>query len=182
MPRLYLGTMTMGWSQTSSKVDESIATAMWDRFAEAAEREGTPFRVDTARIYAGGKTERIVGNILVAKQQQQQDSNGKSSNPAGHPLLLLLGTKAHPSQPGGLSAAGIQGQWQESLQALQVQQVHEYYLHQPDTQHDLEESLRTVNDDLINQGKVQVLGMSNYHVSEMQRAFGLCLWSPEEPV
>ena len=47
--------------------------------------------VDTARIYAGGKTEHIVGGALLAM---------------GDTDYVYVGTKAHPSQPGGLSKAG----------------------------------------------------------------------------
>ena len=159
MPRLYLGTMTFGWSQTSSAVDEAVAATMLERFLAAAHPpldDDDMIRVDTARIYAGGKTEDICGRILA-----KQTTN------------IAVGTKAHPSQPGGLSAAGIQGQWTASLQALKLSQVQEYYLHQPDTEHDLQESLRTVHG-LVQQGLVKTVGLSNYHVSEVERAFALC--------
>eukprot|EP00977_Amphora_coffeiformis_P005327 scaffold1140_cov157-Amphora_coffeaeformis.AAC.3 len=167
LPRLYLGTMTFGWSQTSSKVDESIAAAMVDRFMEheAAAHNG-PVRVDTARIYAGGKTEKIVGSIV----QKKKDTDSLDR--------ILIGTKAHPSQAGGLSASGIQGQWKESMQAMKLDDdataIEEYYLHQPDTEHALEESLRYVNEELVQKGLVKVIGMSNYHASEVERAFAIC--------
>ena len=126
MPRLYLGTMTFGWSQTSSKVDESVAAAMLERFV-AHHDDGDVVRLDTARIYAGGKTEDIVGSLL---RQRSKESP-----------KILVGTKAHPSQKGGLSAEGIQQQWQASLQSMKpLSAVEEYYLHQPDTEHSLEES------------------------------------------
>ena len=58
---IYFGTMTFGWSQSSSAVDEAVATEMVKSFAAGG---GT--RLDTARIYAGGKTEPIVGATLAA--------------------------------------------------------------------------------------------------------------------
>lgn len=162
MPRLYLGTMTFGWSQSSSKVDESIAATMLERFVAHNQKMGaTQHRVDTARIYAGGKTEQIVGSIL------------SSSGNAGE-TNILVGTKAHPSRTGGLSASGIDGQWKESMEAMKLSAVEEYYLHQPDTGNSLEESLKFVNDNLVSKGLVKVVGMSNYHVSEVERAFELC--------
>jgi len=169
LPRLYLGTMTFGWSQTSSKVDESVAATMVDRFMEhEATSHGGPVRLDTARIYAGGKTEEIVGSIL-------QQKNNKDANFLDR---ILIGTKAHPSRTGGLSAAGVQGQWNESMQAMKLNDdempIEEYYLHQPDTEHPLEESLRYVNEELVQKGLVKVIGMSNYHVSEVERAFAIC--------
>jgi aflatoxin B1 aldehyde reductase len=160
VPRLYLGTMTFGWSQTSSKVDESVALEMLKLFV--SHNEALDIRqhyVDTARIYAGGKTEPIVGNIL----QSYSPSKG----------AIVLGTKAHPSVEGGLSTQGIKGQFQESLLAMNVKSVGEYYLHQPDTEHSLLESLQCANE-LVKDGVVCTIGMSNYHASEVARAFALC--------
>lgn len=51
--------------------------------------------------------------------------------------------------------------------------VGEYYLHQPDTENSLLESLECVHE-LITGGKVKSLGLSNYHVSEVSRVFELC--------
>ena len=144
-PRLYLGTMTFGWSQTSSKVDVDVASQMLQKF------QGN--HIDTARIYAGGKTETILGQILDV---------GRS-----------IGTKAHPSQPGGLSPQGIQDQLDASLSAMKLTKVDEYYLHQPDPDHSLEQSLEKLQD-LLKQGQIQKIGLSNYHASEVARAFDLC--------
>ena len=118
-PRLYLGTMTFAWSQTSSRVDDTIASEMLRLFAETT----TAPRIDTARIYAGGKTEGCVGTAL-------------SMNQGG--AVFSVGTKAHPSQPGGLSRSGIQTQFEKSKEVLQAKAntpvaFGEYYLHQPDT-------------------------------------------------
>ena len=91
----------------------------------------------------------------------------------GNEKIIIVGTKAHPSQPNGLSPAGIRSQLQNSLDAMQLNSVGEYYLHQPDTEHSLLDSLITLND-LIEEGKISSIGMSNYHVSEVERAFDLC--------
>lgn len=164
IPRAYLGTMTFGWSQTSSYVDESIALEMVQRFV-AFDRslEVTDHRIDTARIYAGGKTEKIVGDVL-----------GKLELPPDSPSTLLVGTKAAPSvKPGGLSPEGIAGQFEISTDALKLTSCDEYYLHQPDTEHSLLESLKSA-DELVREGKVSKIGLSNYHASEVSRAFQLC--------
>ncbi|KAL3942593.1 MAG: hypothetical protein SGARI_000218, partial [Bacillariaceae sp.] len=119
-----------------------------------------PFHyIDTARIYAGGKTERIVGTVL---QKLQTTDN------------LRVGTKAAPSvKPGGLSEAGIRHQFQQSMEAMGLTGCDEYYLHQPDTEHELLESLKCA-DSLLKEGKIKKIGMSNYHASEVARAFSLC--------
>ncbi len=149
--RTYLGTMTFGWSQSSSMVDTSIASTFVDRFVSWGGEH-----VDTARIYSGGTTEPIVAEACV-------------------PYLdsLLIGTKAHPSQPGGLSSQGILDQFQASMDALNMESVNEYYLHQPDPQSSLLDALRTA-DDLVRRGKVRVIGLSNYNAAEVKRAFELC--------
>uniref|UniRef100_A0A7R9WMD0 NADP-dependent oxidoreductase domain-containing protein n=1 Tax=Craspedostauros australis TaxID=1486917 RepID=A0A7R9WMD0_9STRA len=161
IPRLYLGSMTFAWgSQTSSVVDESVASEMMRRFVQAnQDLDVKDHRLDTARVYAGGNTEPMVGEVL------KRCDAGKA---------VLVGTKAHPSvQPGGLSPDGMRQQFQDSITAMNVPSVEEYYLHQPDTEHPLLDSLRCAHA-LVQDGKVNVVGMSNYHVSEMARAFALC--------
>jgi aflatoxin B1 aldehyde reductase len=190
IPRLYMGTMTFAWGQASSVVDEPVALEMVRRFVAHNEKmfvssgvsggvseanPVVPHYIDTARIYAGGQTEPVVGAVL-----------SQVSLPASQ--SFLVGTKAHPSQPGGLSPAGIQQQLQESVEALHLQQssssspstsasssatLHEYYLHQPDTESSLLESLECLHA-LKMKGVISAIGMSNYHVSEVQRAFDLC--------
>ena len=165
VPRLYLGTMTFAWSQSSSRVDEPVAMEMMQQFRQHTEKHypNQDHYVDTARIYAGGKTEPVVGAVVDKSNSHE-----------------LIGTKAHPSQPGGLSAKGIEGQLQASLDAMGVDKVHEYYLHQPDSEHSLRESLGYLHSK-VQDGVVKVVGMSNYHASEMERAFAICQeeeWTP----
>jgi len=157
LPTLYMGTMTFGWSQTSSLVDAPTAAKMLSRFAMWPSPH---VRVDTARIYSGGATEPIVREALNLVS-------------GGVPGYAMLGTKAHPSQTGGLSADGIRTQLAASLDALGVDRVEEFYLHQPDPQHNLLESLRCT-DELVRAGTVRRVGLSNYHASEVARAFALC--------
>ena len=167
MPRIYLGTMTFGWQQTSSYVDEATASKMIKKYIEfgkdvSDDTSSTKhYYIDTARVYSGGKSEKILGVILKDTSTYcDQDS-------------VRVGTKAHPSQPGGLSKDGIMNQFTTSVESMGVDAVGEFYLHQPDTEHSLLESLQCVNE-LIVAGKVKTLGLSNYHVSEVIRAFELC--------
>lgn len=111
---------------------------------------------DTARIYAKGKSEEMAGRIL-------------SKNDRGFKLM----TKAHPSQEGGLSPAGIRSQLTNSLQALQMKKVHVLYLHQPDTEHALTDSLQTMNE-LVKEGLIDAYGLSNYSTIEVKRAVDIC--------
>lgn len=160
IPRAYLGTMTFAWSsQTSSVVDEPVALEMVQRFIQWNRELGIDaHRIDTARVYAGGNTEPMVGAVL-----KKLDDG----------LNVLVGTKAHPSVKPGLSTEGIEKQLSTSLESMGMDSVEEYYLHQPDTEHTLLESLKCAHA-LVEQGKVKAIGMSNYHASEMARAFALC--------
>eukprot|EP00584_Thalassiosira_punctigera_P022121 CAMPEP_0172554416 /NCGR_PEP_ID=MMETSP1067-20121228/54465_1 /TAXON_ID=265564 ORGANISM="Thalassiosira punctigera, Strain Tpunct2005C2" /NCGR_SAMPLE_ID=MMETSP1067 /ASSEMBLY_ACC=CAM_ASM_000444 /LENGTH=350 /DNA_ID=CAMNT_0013342783 /DNA_START=70 /DNA_END=1122 /DNA_ORIENTATION=- len=148
--------MTFAWpGQTSSHVTESVASQMLNAFA-VYHNKGAPIRIDTARIYAGGDSERMLGSLPNLADES-----------------VTLGTKAHPSQPSGLSPAGIRSQLESSLKSMRVSAVNEYYLHQPDEKYSLLDSLKTLNE-LIEEGKISKIGMSNYHASEVQRAFDLC--------
>lgn len=157
LPRLYLGTMTLGWSQASSYVDAATAATMFRAF-RASQPPTSNIRVDTARIYAGGQTEPIVRQALRTTELQD---------------VASIGSKAHPSQPGGLSPQGIISQFAASCNALGVDRLAEFFLHQPDTENDLLASLVAV-DALVRDGKVGEIGMSNYHASEVARAMALC--------
>lgn len=109
--------------------------------------------------YAGGDSERMLGLAIA-------NLDGGSSS-------ITVGTKAHPSQPGGLSPGGIRSQLRSSMDAMNVDSVHEFYLHQPDVDRPLLDSLIALNE-LIEAGKISAIGMSNYHASEVERAFALC--------
>eukprot|EP00931_Biecheleriopsis_adriatica_P027402 TRINITY_DN16494_c0_g1_i2.p1 TRINITY_DN16494_c0_g1~~TRINITY_DN16494_c0_g1_i2.p1 ORF type:complete len:380 (+),score=85.90 TRINITY_DN16494_c0_g1_i2:93-1232(+) len=154
LPELYLGTMTFGWNQASSRVDDAVAQTMLNKFLSSG-----GLQVDTARIYSGGQTEDILGRILHRPEV--------ASKP------LVLGTKAHPSQPGGLSKAGIRTQLEASLKAMGLEKVDVLYLHQPDPEHDLSESLECVQE-LLQEGLISKYGMSNYSAVEVDRCCSLC--------
>jgi aflatoxin B1 aldehyde reductase len=162
IPRLYLGTMTFAWSQTSSKVDHPVALEMVKKFISFNTERGEKLhRIDTARIYAGGSTEDMVGSVLA-----------KLGLVDG---IVAIGTKAHPSQKGGLSRNGIEDQFKASviaMGAMKIDKVDEYYLHQPDTEYALLESLKCLHE-MITNGAISAIGMSNYNVKEMERVFAL---------
>merc|ERR1711865_1282407 len=73
LPRLYLGTMTFGWSQASVPVTEEVATEM----ALCARAAGVGL-LDSARIYSGGATEPIVGAVLKNLGPDQMDVTTKA--------------------------------------------------------------------------------------------------------
>jgi len=154
VPDLYFGTMTFGWNQASATVDDAVATSMTQKYLSSGGME-----IDTARIYSGGGTEPILGRVL-------QDPEVRSKK-------YHLATKVHPSQPGGLSAEGIRNQLDASLKALQVDKVDVLYLHQPDPDRSLEESLECLHG-LVKAGTVGQLGLSNFSSIEVERCCVLC--------
>ncbi|CAK9043578.1 unnamed protein product [Durusdinium trenchii] len=158
LPEVFFGTMTFGWSQASSKVDDAVAYEMLKKFVDLG-----GVQVDTARIYSAGETENILGRIL-PKLRGESSAAEKD---------LILGTKVHPSQPNGLSEIGIRKQLEASLKAMNVSRVEILYLHQPDPEHDLLESLQCVQQ-LIKEGLVGRYGMSNYSAIEVDRCCTLC--------
>jgi hypothetical protein len=89
--------------------------------------------------YSGGKTEPIVGSCIaalvaeglaIAPGTALSDAAGLKT-PAGaaagaaveEPPVLRVTTKAHPSQPGGLTTEGIRTQLRDSLNAFQCSKV-----------------------------------------------------------
>ncbi len=151
--RVYLGTMNFGWAQASAKCDTPVAAEMLRRFAKYGGN-----RLDTARIYTGGQGESHVREAI--------ERSGISD--------WRLGSKAAPSADQGLSPEGIHGQFDASRNALQMDgALDEYFLHQPDPLNSLEATLQTL-DVLVGMNVVREVGLSNFHVDEVKRAFDIC--------
>ena len=151
--RVYLGTMNFGWAQASSVCDAPVAAEMLKRFAAYGGD-----RLDTARIYASGEGE---GHVREAIERSGLEG-------------WRLGSKAAPSSDKGLSPNGIHGQFDSTRNALQMDgALDEYFLHQPDPLNSLVDTLQTV-DVLVGMDVVREVGLSNFHVDEVRRAFDIC--------
>jgi len=144
-----LGTMTYG-----NQVGETEAINIIGKVLSA----GVNF-IDTADVYAEGRSEEIVGRALKGKRHS-----------------VVLATKvANRVGPGandiGLSRKHIMKGIEDSLCRLGTDYIDLYYVHLPDYNTPIEETLRTL-DDLVHQGKVRYIGCSNF------RAWQLCkaLW------
>lgn len=139
LSRLVLGTMTFG-----DTVDREGAAAMLDAALDAGLTG-----VDTANGYAGGDSERLLGELLPGRRDR-----------------IVLATKAgipHPDQGehAPLSAAGLRAALEGSLKRLGTDHVDLFYLHQPDRSTPLAETLATVAE-FAAEGKIRALGVSNY--------------------
>ena len=147
--RLCLGTMMFG-----DRTDEGEALEMIAAFAEA----GGTF-IDTADVYAGGASERIVGRAL-ARDRGRWTLATKLGNPM-------------PDQPGsgGLSAAWIAEALDASLDRMGVEAVDLYYLHADDEATPLDETIAAMGQ-AVADGRVRAWGFSNFRawkIAEMIR-------------
>ncbi len=146
--RICLGTMTFG-----SGADEATSFEIMDRFMEL----GGTF-LDTANVYNGGLSERIVGKWI--KERGVRDE-------------VVLATKVYGATgPGpnerGLSRINIQRDVEDSLRRLQVDTIDLYQIHRWDLESEPEETLETLND-LVRQGKVRYIGCSNLRAWQLSR-------------
>lgn len=147
-----LGTMMFGGPTDEA---ESI------RIIHAALDQGINF-VDTANVYTAGQSEVIVGKALAGRRDE-----------------VVLATKGRQKRGEGPNEAGgsrrhLMHELEGSLRRLGVECVDLYYLHAPDYDTPIEETLRAL-DDMVRQGKVHYLACSNF------RAWRLCeaLWTSD---
>jgi aryl-alcohol dehydrogenase-like predicted oxidoreductase len=166
--KICMGTMTFG-----SQADEKMAFRILDRSLEA----GINF-YDTAENYPvppkeewAGVTEEIVGRWMKTKRRDEIILATKVCGPS-HGWLK-------GSQRAGMTALdrhNIMRAVEASLKRLDTDYIDLYQTHWPDHGARYEDALRAL-DDLVQQGKVRVLGCSNetawglmksLHVSEME--------------
>jgi aryl-alcohol dehydrogenase-like predicted oxidoreductase len=153
---LCLGTMNFG-----AETDEAGAHQQLDRFIEAG---GT--MVDTADVYAGGRSEEIIGRWFAARTGDVTER-------------VVLATKgrfpssAHDLPNGvGLSARHLTRALDASLRRLGLEAVDLYQVHAFDPLTPLEETLRTF-DGFIRAGKIRYWGLSNFTGWQLTKAVHL---------
>lgn len=137
-----------------SQADEKQSHRMLDLWLE----RGSNF-VDTANVYNKGASEEIVGKWLVGQRRDHIILATKVRGKIGEGPLDV-----------GLSRAAIVYQIEQSLKRLRTDYVDLYYLHQPDYDVPVEESLAAM-DELVRAGKVREVAASNYaawQMTEMQ--------------
>lgn len=117
--------------------------------------------IDTANIYAGTASERIIGEGLQGGKRQQVVLTTKAGLPMGE----------GPNDRGG-SRYHLERELDQSLKRLQTDYVDLYQIHTFDPYTPLEETLRTL-DDMVRSGKVRYIGASNYAAWELMKALGI---------
>jgi aryl-alcohol dehydrogenase-like predicted oxidoreductase len=148
---LCFGGNVFGWT-----ADEPTSFALLDRFIDA----GLNF-IDTADVYSawapgnkGGESETIIGNWL--KQRGGRDRVV---------LATKVGSEMGPGKK-GLSKRYIMEAVEASLKRLQIDCVDLYQSHWDDPETPVEETLAAYGE-LIRQGKVRVIGCSNFTAARM---------------
>ena len=139
--RLALGTMTWG-----GDTDEDDAAAQLIAFREAG---GT--LVDTADVYTGGESERVLGRLLsdvVARDEVILAT--KAVSPTGQLPMMRGGSRGHL-----LSALDA------SLKRLQTDYIDLWQLHSFDLLTPWEETMAAL-DAAVSSGKVRYAGISNF--------------------
>jgi aryl-alcohol dehydrogenase-like predicted oxidoreductase len=141
------------WITHGSQVEEEAASAC---VAAALDEGITTF--DTADVYAGTRAEEVLGRALHGVRRESVEIFSKLYWPVG---------------PGvndrGLSRKHIMESVHGSLRRLQTDYLDLYQAHRYDHETPLEETLRAF-DDLVRQGKILYVGVSEWRAEEIAAA------------
>ncbi len=140
--KLCLGGNVFGWT-----ADGETSFAVLDAYRQA----GGNF-VDTADLYAGSQSERIIGEWL---------------NRSGSRAEMVIATKVGMAKERpGLGAGNIRAGCDDSLRRLGTDYIDLYYAHQDDPDTPQEETLEAFNQ-LVEAGKVKHIGASNFSAERL---------------
>jgi aryl-alcohol dehydrogenase-like predicted oxidoreductase len=148
--RLCFGTMSFG-----GDADEDTSKALFSRCREA----GINF-FDCADVYAGGRSETILGKLMASSRSE-----------------LVLASKAHFATGSAATARGsnryhLVHAVEQSLKRLATDRIDILYLHHYDPDTDLEDILRSL-ELLLQQGKILYPAASNFAAWQTMRALAL---------
>jgi pyridoxine 4-dehydrogenase len=105
--------------------------------------------IDTAHTYAGGQSEETIGTAL-----------------SPIPDDVVVATKGGWN---GARPAVLRAELEQSLRRLRTDRIGLYYLHRPDPETPLEESLAAIEEARA-AGKIRNVGVSNVGIEELERA------------
>lgn len=157
-----LGAMNFGNEQFGC--DASVSAGIIDAYLAA----GHNF-IDTANVYSGTQSESIIGRALKGRRDG-----------------VVVATKAaSPLGPGpfdgGTSRKHLMRACEDSLRRLDTDYIDLYQMHRYDENTPIEETLSTLND-LVRQGKVRYIGVSNWTASQIAEAATLTAAKGWEPL
>lgn len=113
--------------------------------------------LDTARVYNGGRSEELLGEVQDTVRSNHFD----------------IATKAPGFSPGSLAYDNIIKNCNASLAALKEKAVDLYYFHGPDGKTPLEESLKAIHQ-LHQEKKFSRFGISNFSNEQVLEMISLC--------
>jgi aryl-alcohol dehydrogenase-like predicted oxidoreductase len=117
--------------------------------------------IDTADVYAAGRSEEITGAAITGERDD-----------------WVLATKVAGAKGEGANRRGLSRKWlmracEDSLARLGTDYIDIYYLHKEDPATPLGETVRALGD-LIRQGKIRYFGLSNYRAWRVAEVCRLC--------
>ena len=149
IPVLGLGTWQMGGG---SSADYSRDDEMVGIIEQAIDMGYT--HLDTAEVYGKNHCEELVGRAMKAFNRND----------------LFITTKVSPDHA---TYDGVHNAIQGSLKRLDTDYVDLYLIHWPSKEIPQRETFRALNE-LVADGRVRRVGVSNYNVEQMQEAIDLC--------
>jgi voltage-dependent potassium channel beta subunit len=156
---LQVSALSLGsWLTFGKQIDNSVA----EELMVLAYEQGVNF-FDNAEIYARGRSELVMGEIL-KKYNWQRDSYIVSSKV----FFGYLGKDAKPTQK-GLNRKHVVEACEQALKRLQLDYLDLYFCHRPDKETPIEETVWTMHN-LIQQGKILYWGTSEWSAQEIMEA------------
>jgi aryl-alcohol dehydrogenase-like predicted oxidoreductase len=159
-----LGTMTFGGNADAGmwKAIGSLGQGEVDGIIGRALEAGVNF-LDTADVYSFGMSEKLTGQALKNLGVARKD--------------VVIATKAYGEMgPGpndrGASRGHLMDSVKASLDRLQTDHIDLYQIHGTDNVTPLEETLRAL-DDLVSEGLVRYIGISNWQAWKIAKALGI---------
>lgn len=152
--RISLGTMTFGAPDWGC--NETEAHAIMKKYLDAGGNH-----IDCADVYAGGRSEDIIGSFLPQINRDEVVVASKCYFPMGEKPNRF-----------GFSRKHIMASCEASLTRLKTDYIDLYYIHGPDPITPYEESMRAL-EDLVRQGKVRYIGCSNLFGWQIAKAAGV---------
>ena len=166
--RICLGTATFGVAPTAQDADRVVGAAI---------DLGINF-VDTADVYGNMPVFDRPGAPAAADREPAEQILGRALR--GRRDEMVIATKSNGIvglnvNDRGLSRRHIIRQVETSLRRLETDYIDLYYAHDPDPDTPLEQTL-AVYDDLIRQGKIRYVGLSNHPAWQVTQA----LWIADD--
>ncbi|GHO83031.1 aldo/keto reductase [Dictyobacter formicarum] len=164
---LGLGTFALGgegWPASWGPQDDNASVATIHRALELGMNW-----IDTAAVYGFGHAEEVVGRALKGRSERPFIFTKCSRRPTADGKIQ-----------GNLKAASIREEVEDSLRRLQVDVIDLYQIHWPNPDEDIEEGWTTMAE-LKAEGKVRHIGVSNFNVSQLERAYKIAPVSSLQP-